>query len=57
MTTFDSVPDYLWQAVVLLIAILGYQIIARGEVTLSIAVIAIVGFVVVSWAVDSLRSE
>lgn len=57
MATFDSIPDYLWQAPVLLVAILGYQLVARGEFTLSIAVIAVVGFVAVSWIVDSLRGE
>ncbi|WP_156184035.1 hypothetical protein [Halostagnicola sp. A56] len=57
MAMFDSIPNYLWQAPVLLVAILGYQLVARGEITLSIAVIAVVGFVAVSWIVDSLRGE
>lgn len=57
MTAFDSIPDYLWQAPILLVAILGYQLVARGEVTISVAVIAVVGFVGVSWIVNSLRDE
>ncbi|GAB7019581.1 hypothetical protein [Halostagnicola bangensis] len=57
MTRFDSVPDYLWQAAILLAAILIFQIAVRGEFTLSIAVIAVIGFVFVSWAVESIRDE
>lgn len=57
MMAFDSIPDYLWQAPILLVAILGYQLVARGEMTLSVAVIAVVGFVGVSWIVNSLRDE
>ncbi len=57
MTLTDSVPDYLWQAAILLLAILVFQIVVRGELTLSIAVIAVVGFLFVSWAVESLRNE
>lgn len=53
MVAVDSLPSRLGQAGVLFVAILVFQLIARGELTLSIAVGAIVGFVIVSLLVDS----